>query len=91
MKYTDFNGGKAPKLFLGQLLNSTSNAHDIQWQKRVGDSVIDEGVARTIRISLDEIDVEADGAANNVMLSSNNKYLVKTGFVPDTTGLGSKK
>ena len=92
MKYLDSEFGKElPRLFLGQVVNQTPNSTDIQWQLRHGDDVIDEGVGRTIRVALDEIEVEETGEAVNVKLSGNKMYIVKTGFVPDQTGLGSIK
>jgi hypothetical protein len=91
MKYSDFCTGR-PQLFLGQIVNEANNSVDLQWQLRQGDTVVDEGVARTIRIAPEEIEVEAEtGKAENVKLSGNRQYLVKTGFKPDTTGLGSVK
>jgi hypothetical protein len=88
MKYTDFNQ-ELPKLQLGQVVNQSNNAFDIQWRLLHGKDVIDEGVARTIRVGLDEIEVDAEGYTENVKLSGNKMYIVKTGFVPDTTGLGA--
>jgi hypothetical protein len=94
MKYSEFNTS-VPKLFLGQVAGEANGSFDIQYQLKAKDAegvetVLEQGVARTIRVALDEIDVEADGQANNIMLDRGHKYLVKKGFVPDTTGLGPK-
>jgi hypothetical protein len=75
MKYSDFNT-ELPKLQLGQVVGQSNNT-------------VDEGVGRTIRLGLDEIEVDEEGFAQNVKLSGNRQYIVKTGFVPDSTGLGS--
>lgn len=88
MKYTEFNQ-ELPKLQLGQVVGQSNNAFDIQWRLLHGKEVVDEGVARTIRVALEEIEVDETGLAENVKLSGNKMYIVKTGFVPDTTGLGS--
>jgi hypothetical protein len=95
MKYSEFNTS-VPKLYLGQVAGEANGSFDIQYQLKAKDdagieTVLEQGVARTIRVALDEIDVESDGKANNIKLDASHKYLVKTGFVPDTTGLGPKQ
>ena len=90
MKYTDFNTS-VPKLQLGQIVAEANNSHDIQVRLKNGEDVVYEGVARTIRLDLGEIEVDADGFAENCKLSQDRLYIVKTGFKPDTTGLGPVK
>ena len=91
MKYTDFNSD-APKLQLGQIVNEGNGSWDLQFKVITGKTVAEEGVCRTIGIAgLDEIDVDDAGFATNCKLNRDHKYLVKTGYKPDTTGLGPQK
>jgi hypothetical protein len=91
MKYTDFNSD-APRLQLGQIVNEANGSWDLQFKVITGKTVAEEGVCRTIGISsLDEVDVDDKGFATNCKLNRDHKYLVKTGYKPDTTGLGPQK
>lgn len=99
MKYTDSEFGKnIPKLFLGQVTTDPDvTPFEIQVQKRIGDTVVYNGIARSIGElkSPEQLDVEPTGQANNCRLvgrgENKNMFLGLKGFKPSTVGLGAIK
>lgn len=82
-----------PVLILGQEVGNDGRSWDFQFRIKNGDTIIEEGVCRTLGMEdpYDIIDVDADDVVTNCKLSKNHDYLVVKGWKPDTTGLGPQK
>ena len=93
MKYTDYSKG-IPQLFLGEIDTFEPNNIRINYEVKVGGETVQEGVGQLLGMSIDDVDVEESGLANNVKLAGKGEragmYLTNTVFTPEIAGLGPK-